>query len=574
MIHEEIDRKLEARLRETLDEMIPQLITPAPSRQSAWTPGANEIAIRPSKIPNRSYLRPAAFGLVAAAAFAGFAIINNRVDPGGPVTGDSLPVTAATVDSTASTTAVPASTATVIAGTALAAALEPDGTVLVVNASYTDGLAGSLSGALQQNGYTIVPPINASGGVMLAQSAIYFHADKSLATFNAILNAVPIPMGENLHGQTIPGLDDTMLASADIIVMVGNDLAGAPWETAPEPLIDQGVGTLLVVDATTTPAGRDRLAQRVQQLKADGVNVADVVVAAHSVVSSMFMPLGQSTPWAFAVAELAGIDGFDTWDTTLVADPVPADVVGVLVITDDTPAKVLPTAMPAGFDDIADNYTTATEGADAASTTTRLFAGPGDQPTIVMLISDASVPAGESVATDGLSDFTEQASWPAYRLDVTRPSGRHDFIATGGLTAEQVQTVAESLAAVDVLAGTRLDLPFDLTEIPFRHIPSNAHGITWNGLSDQQITMYVEQSHGIDVFLVGISSSIKAFETPVGRVFATTDPTDDSVVQVGVVIDGQAINFEGRNVPLDEVVAMAASITSVSEEAWASRVTK
>lgn len=243
----------------------------------------------------------------------------------------------ATVNTTAVTTAVPVSTTTAIAGTALAAALVPDGTVLVINASQTDGIAVSLSRALELSGYDVVAPTSAAGVVVLAQSAIYFHPDRSMATAtaNAIMNAVPIPYGEDLHGQTIPGLDDAMPASTDIIVVLGEDLASAPWETATAPLIDQGIGTLLVVDATTTPAGHDRLAQRVQQLNADGVDVADVVLATRPVGTSMLMPLGDSTPWAFAVAELAGIGGFDTWDATLVADPLPGDVVGVLVVADE-----------------------------------------------------------------------------------------------------------------------------------------------------------------------------------------------------------------------------------------------
>ncbi|MGB8861332.1 MAG: hypothetical protein WCC60_18895, partial [Ilumatobacteraceae bacterium] len=167
--------------------------------------------------------------------------------------------------------------------------------------------------------------------------------------------------------------------------------------------------------------------------------------------------------------------------------PTPTTTLSPVATGDVTPPHLLPTVMPAGFDDIADDYMTDTEGADAASTTTRLFVGPGDQPTVVMFISEASVQPGDSVGTDGLRNATEQASWPAYRLDVVRPSGRHDFIASGGLTAEQVQAISDSLADVDVLAGTSVSLPFDLTEIAFHHTPSNAHGITWNGNTDQQI---------------------------------------------------------------------------------------
>lgn len=241
---------------------------------------------------------------------------------------------ATTVDTVTATTAMSVSTTPAIAGTALAVALEPDSTVLVVNASQTDGIAMSLSNALEQSGYDVVPPTNATGAVSLSQSAIYFHLDKDLAAFNAITNAVPIPLGENLDGQSIPGLDDAMLASADIIVVLGDDLAGAPWETRGTPFIDQGIGTLLVLDATTTAAGHDRAEQLAQQLRTDGVDVGGVVKATRPVEVSMLMPTGESTPWAFAVAALAGISGFDTLDATLMTDPLPANVAAVLVIAE------------------------------------------------------------------------------------------------------------------------------------------------------------------------------------------------------------------------------------------------
>ncbi len=163
------------------------------------------------------------------------------------------------------------------------------------------------------------------------------------------------------------------------------------------------------------------------------------------------------------------------------------------------PPRLLPTVMPSGFDDIAEDYRTDTEGADAVSTITRLFAGPGEQPTVVMLISEASLQPGNSDGTDGLRDVTEQASWPAYRLDVVRSSGRHDFIASGGLTAEQEQANSDSLADGDILAGTTVGMPFDLTEIAFHHNPFIAHGITWNGATHQQTTMYLKQGQGIGV---------------------------------------------------------------------------
>lgn len=282
---------------------------------------------------SRRALSTAAALLVTAGLSVLWIASSARTPHADPATPQAAPET--TVATATASTSVSVSTTLAIVGTALAAALQPDSTVLVVNASQTDGIAMSLSNALEQGGYDVIPPTSAIDGVSLNQSAIYFHLDKELAAVNAITNAVAIPLGENLHGQSIPGLDDAMLAAADIIIMLGDDLAGASWETKGRPLIDQGIGTLLVVDATTTAAGHDRAEQRAQQLRTDGVDVAAVVKSRRPVEASMLMPTGESTPWAFAVAALAGISGFDTWDASLLADPLPANVAAVLVIADE-----------------------------------------------------------------------------------------------------------------------------------------------------------------------------------------------------------------------------------------------
>lgn len=208
--------------------------------------------------------------------------------------------------------------------------------MLIVNASGTDGLAASLTRALADHGYTVVEPTNAADGVLVTQSAIYHHDDARMATVSALsmMDAVPIPYGENLHGQTIPGVTDDMLRSADMIVVLGTDLASAPWEAAP-PLIDLGIGELLVVDASTTPTGSEHVARQIEQLRDDGVAIAAVLPASREIEESMLMPLEGSTPWAFAVAELAGIGGFDTWSPSLIAEPVPYMMRAVLILTDE-----------------------------------------------------------------------------------------------------------------------------------------------------------------------------------------------------------------------------------------------
>ena len=49
----------------------------------------------------------------------------------------------------------------------------------------------------------------------------------------------------------------------------------------------------------------------------------------------MLMPIGQSTPWIFAIAELAGIGGFDAWNPSLTTEPIPDGVTAALVISNN-----------------------------------------------------------------------------------------------------------------------------------------------------------------------------------------------------------------------------------------------
>ena len=185
-----------------------------------------------------------------------------------------------------------------------------------------------------------------------------------------------------------------------------------------------------------------------------------------------------------------------------------------------------------------------------------------------MLRTSPQVNPGQAIEFDEITDFTEVPTWPAFRFEIPRASGRYDFLASGGLTADQLQTVADAVGDMDLTADGPLTLPFDLTEIVWHHQPANAHDITWTGADAASINMSVETSHGLDVIGVGISYPITAFETAVGRIFASVDPTDATFVQVGLIIDGQAINIEAVNVPMDEVITMAESIAPATDAEW------
>ena len=236
-----------------------------------------------------------------------------------------------------------------------------------------------------------------------------------------------------------------------------------------------------------------------------------------------------------------------------------------------TGAHLLPIVMPPGFDDIADGYTTETEAADPYTTDVQTFVGPGDRPAVVVVFSTPASEVGDQVDL-GLRDMTTYSAWPSFGFGVVRPSGEYLWLRSGGLSAADMQFVADHLAADDATGLHVGTAAADFTEVPWNHDPRNAHGITWNGPEGQTITMYAEANHGIDALNAGISWSIQAIETPIGQVFASVDATDASFVQVGLVIDGQVINIEAQNVAVGDVVAMAASIALADDNDWNRRI--
>jgi hypothetical protein len=218
----------------------------------------------------------------------------------------------------------------------LAEALRPDGRVLVVNATRTAGLGGSLSQALTDSGYDVLEPTNAADGTIVDESIIYTHADMTnMMTPNAITNAVPISRGESLSGQPTPAVTQEMIDNADIIIVVGTDLASAPWQGSGASLFNPGIGRLLIIDATTNARDQRAADEQAQDLRAAGIDIAGIVTAATPVEGTMLMPIGQPTPWTFAIAERAAVGGFDTWNPSLTTESIPDGVTAALVIGDN-----------------------------------------------------------------------------------------------------------------------------------------------------------------------------------------------------------------------------------------------
>ncbi|MFT3851433.1 MAG: LytR C-terminal domain-containing protein [Ilumatobacteraceae bacterium] len=218
-------------------------------------------------------------------------------------------------------------TSTTALHTALDEAMVDMGTVLVVNGSGVAGLGGSLTKALAADGYVVRPPTDATGPV--AESVAYVR-EAAPAAAVALLPAVG--RREQLNAQRIPVVASDDVAEADVIVVLGADLADAPWTTTPTTLVSDRHGVLLVLDGSGTPDGRQRTEAQIAALRSAGVEVVDGGATTRPVEQSMLSPIGQATRWTFAVDELAHVGGFDSWTPTLLDGDLPTDVTAVLVV--------------------------------------------------------------------------------------------------------------------------------------------------------------------------------------------------------------------------------------------------
>ncbi len=252
--------------------------------------------------------------------------------------------------------------------------------------------------------------------------------------------------------------------------------------------------------------------------------------------------------------------------STVVAAPTS---ITPIVIT-SAPDHLLPTVFPAGFDDVVDDHSTGSEAGDVV----RLFVTNDEHPAVLMVF--ISPTADPSSATDftTITDETEDPRQPSFRLAVTLESGKRVLFASGGLGAAEVQQVADAMTNDPSSSGVLVPpLPRGLEEITWGNTQgTRADTITWSGPGAANITMIVGSRHGLDAIGNAISWPITAIDTPNGRAFVSVDRIDPTLVQVGVVVDGQAVNIEATGVSIADVTALAASIAPVTEEDWAARV--
>jgi hypothetical protein len=234
--------------------------------------------------------------------------------------------------------------------------------------------------------------------------------------------------------------------------------------------------------------------------------------------------------------------------------------------------RLLPSVFPAGFDDIADDYTTATEGADGSADQVRLFVTADERPAVLMAFISPNTDPETAITT--MTDRTRNPDQPSFRLGVTLPSGKYVLFASGGLLSAEVQQIAEEVTDDPTSEGVLLgNLPRDMQEITWRHNPTNAHAVTWNGPDGAQITMNVESAHGLDAIGNALAWPITVIDTPNGRAFVSVEEASDgALVQVGVVIDGRAINIEARGVSVADITTFLASIAPATDADWAAKV--
>lgn len=229
---------------------------------------------------------------------------------------------------------VPAGTEVTVTGDGrLEEALQPNGRIVVVNAAGVAGLAGSLSDELRAFGLDVLEPENAPGGVLLDTSVVYVRPDGSFfSVIEYLLAALAVPNLEELSGQETPALSTDVIERADAIVVLGTDLATAPWLAEPLPPLDPGIGTLLILDATDAGESAGPASAIADDLRRAGVQIAAIAPATRTFDETMLMPIGGATPWTFAVATLAGVGGLDGWTPGLLDGELPNGVTAVLVV--------------------------------------------------------------------------------------------------------------------------------------------------------------------------------------------------------------------------------------------------
>ncbi|WP_040494092.1 LysM peptidoglycan-binding domain-containing protein [Ilumatobacter nonamiensis] len=199
------------------------------------------------------------------------------------------------------------------------------GEVMVANANTYGGLAGRLTERLSTAGFGVADPVN-STLLHLDDSVIYLRNEATclgiqLSYATGIETREPMP-------DDLPIESPVPAETPDALIVLGDDIATKVADDSID--IDIGAaGTLTIVDATDDDSLVDT---QLATLNAAGIDIAAVLESNRPTTETMLNPIGDTIPWTCGIADLLGIDGFDTWTPNMIDEELPGETNAVLVI--------------------------------------------------------------------------------------------------------------------------------------------------------------------------------------------------------------------------------------------------
>lgn len=237
------------------------------------------------------------------------------------------------------------------------------------------------------------------------------------------------------------------------------------------------------------------------------------------------------------------------------------------------PLQLLPTVMPEGLSDVADWFTTETDGPGPGDVAApwRLFVGQGPKPAVLLV--------GQPEATNPMSEFEPgviqdfigsggRDSWAAAKKF---PSGNYVFFRSGGMSKTDLQAVIDSAQEEPSSGTVQLDVPPGFEQIHWDYVPAARFTASWTS-EPVHLELVVGPSYGLNALTSALSSPMDVIETDKGLLYITPDPTDPTYFQASIFIDGTPVNLTYSNMGYIQIVEVVESIQLISDEEWARRV--
>ncbi len=185
---------------------------------------SNEQPSRPRKSGSSASPMGSTLAIVIAiaAVVVGFLILKNIRSDNGKTTSTTIQTTLPTSDSSSTTQpTLPAESTTTVFTPVTAGAL-----VVVANSSHQNGVAKTLSSALQGQGFTMGTPVN--GSAKEAATKIQYKSGDTTA--QQVAQSIAVLMGVAAPIEVMPTpvalSDPTALGDATVLVLLGDDKAG------------------------------------------------------------------------------------------------------------------------------------------------------------------------------------------------------------------------------------------------------------------------------------------------------------------------------------------------------------